>query len=422
MNLFVKTDRVDGSVNIISSKSHLHRVLIVCALSKDKTPKKIYYFGKLSLDVLSTVSCLKKIGAKIAVYKKFIRVLPIDKPIDNVEVNCGESGSTLRFILPVFSSLGISYKVNVKGRLASRPLSPLYELMQENGVKFSKMGEYPMSVSGKLSLPKNKEFVISGKISSQFITGLMLSLPLLGGGKVAVSGAFESKPYCDITSSVMRLAGVSVIEQDNVYLIENEYSFPQSVLAEGDWSNSAFFIALGCLKGGVKVLGLNHASNQGDKEIVNILKKLGATIEKVENGVVISKPQNIIGGDIDVKNVPDLVPILAVCLAFSKNGGTIYNAGRLRLKESDRITSVVSLINDLGGCAIDGGDKIIVHGKRLVGGRISAFNDHRIVMSGAIASAVTEKGVEIIGAEAVNKSYPQFFEELQKLGFFVKEI
>ncbi len=419
MNIIITSTNVLGETDIISSKSELHRLLILSALCECGRNTKILFNGEPSQDVVATIKCLKAIGAKIIKKGNSYIVTSIEKlPTSAVNVCPNESGSTLRFILPVFSALGINYNVTVKGRLGKRPLSPLYELMTAGGVTMSENGVYPLRVSGKFSL---NEMEIDGSVSSQFISGLLMSLPVLGGGSVKVTGDFQSKPYVDITVGLMRLFGVKVTEQDNVYIVKGNYLSPSKVTAGGDWSNGAFLLSLGAIAGNITVNGLDIDSFQGDKAIVEILKRFGANV-LVNGNSITAERKELRGIEIDASNIPDLVPTIAIVASVSKGETRIYNAGRLRLKESDRIKSVVAMVNSLGGSATETDDGMIIMGREfLIGGVVDSFNDHRIVMSAAVSSAVCVVPVSIKNANAVDKSYPQFFEVVNKLGLKYEE-
>ncbi len=421
MDIKVTSRKISGTAKIISSKSELHRLLIISALCTGGEPTVIKFNGSPSQDVIATVNCLKSVGAKITRVFNTYKVYPIkDVPLECANVCPNESGSTLRFILPVFSALGINFRVIVKGRLGERPLSPLYELMTANGVSMTENGKYPLSVSGKLSA---KTFKINGNVSSQFISGLLMSLPLMGGGKVRVTGNYQSKPYVDITVDIMRKFGIEIIEDDNVYTVTStEYKSPSKINAGGDWSNSAFLFSLGAIAGKVKVKGLETNSLQGDKAVLEILRSFGATVVERKKDIIVKKGK-LVGTEIDASNIPDLIPTLAVVGAVAEGKTVVRNAGRLRLKESDRIKSVVTMIKSLGGRADETSDGLIIYGNaKLNGGAVDSFNDHRIVMSSAVASAVSRNPVIILGANAVNKSYPKFFKVIKRLGLKIKEI
>ncbi len=416
----VQPAKIGGETEILSSKSELHRLLIISALCLDGNSTEIFFSGEPSQDVIATIDCLTAVGASIERKGSSFIVKPITTvPSDTVLICPNESGSTLRFILPVFSALGINYNVTVNGRLGKRPLSPLYELMNANGVKMSENGVYPLSVQGVLKI---NDIQIDGSVSSQFITGLLMALPIMGGGTLKVTGDYQSKSYVDITIGAMREFGVNVIENNSVYEVKGKYSSKNKVYADGDWSNSAFMLALGAIAGKVTVTGLDIDSYQGDKAVIDILKRFGAKIT-IEGNRVTAEKSNLIATDIDASNIPDLIPALSIVAAVAKGKTTVYNAERLRLKESDRIKSVVNMVNALGGNAIETADGLVIHGKKsLNGGVVDGFNDHRIVMSAAISAAVSNTPVTIIGANAVNKSYTQFFKVAQNLGLITKEI
>ncbi len=420
MNALVSSKNVFGKVRILSSKSELHRMLLMSALSNQRT--LIQFYGEPSQDVLATANCLNMAGAKVVFDKNLISVTPIKERADGVvKINCKESGSTLRFILPIFSAMGLNYQVEVEGRLSSRPLSPLYEIMAQNGVTLSDKNSYPLNVSGRLN---GTDYVIDGSVSSQFITGLLMALPLSeGGGRVTIIGEFQSKPYVDITVDIMRKFGVEVKQENNSYVVSGGgYISPKDLTAGGDWSNTAFFACLGAISGKVQIEGLDFDSKQGDKRVADILSRFGAKVSVCEGVLTVCKNQlNAI--DIDVKDIPDLVPALAVVASVAKGVTTFFNGQRLRLKESDRIKSTVDMINSLGGNAKESADGLIIQGRdTLEGGTVDGYNDHRIVMASAIACAVCKEQVKIMGAQAVNKSFPQFFNELQKIGVCFKEI
>jgi len=420
MKVLLTPSTARGRVNILSSKSELHRLLIIASLCTDGQTQ-ISYSGKPSKDVIATISCLTATGVKIEDSNNVFTVTPAQiLPTDRISVCPNESGSTLRFILPVFSALGLNYSVTVNGRLSERPLSPLYELMSSNGVTLSQNGVYPLNVNGKLF---GGEYEISGEVSSQFISGLLMALPIIGGGKVIVTGDFQSKPYVDITVDCMRKFGAKVSVCQNVYTVSpDKYKTPTKLNAGGDWSNSAFFLTLGAISGEVTVGNVDLESKQGDKRVIDVIKAFGGRVTTSKDSVTVSGG-DLHGIEIDAKDIPDLIPTLAVIGAVAKGKTRVINAQRLRLKESDRIKSVVSMINALGGNAVETEDGMIIEGRsKLTGGEISSFNDHRIVMSSAVAASVCTGNVLINEAEAVNKSYPEFFSELSKLGIIAKEI
>lgn len=419
MDVTVGAKKIGGQIKVLSSKSELHRLLLISAFCDDKTV--ISYAGEPSKDVLATLGTIQALGAKVENANGEFIVTPINSVSEKTaEVFCGESGSTLRFILPMFSAFGASFNVTVSGRLSERPLSPMYELLQDNGVKLSENGVYPLTVKGAF---RGGNVAIRGDVSSQFISGLLMAMPLTSnGGSVTVTGDFQSRPYVDITLGAMKKFGVTVTEKDGVFTVSGKYVSPKKVSAGGDWSNAAFFACMGALGGDINVLGLEEYSFQGDKKVKDIISEFGGDCY-IDKGVLISKPNRLNGVKIDAKDIPDLVPTLAAVAALSNGETVIYNAERLRIKESDRIKSVKSMIESLGGNVIETDDGLIIKGvERLKGGKVDAFNDHRIVMAACVAAVKCDGPVTITGAQAVEKSYPQFFEIIKTLGFTVEVI
>lgn len=405
---------LSGKIKAISSKSHAHRVLICAALSNE--PTKISC-NVLSKDITATVECLKNLGAGISINGDEILVTP--KGFNKkAEIDCGESGSTLRFLLPLVSALGIDTTINAHGRLPERPLSPLKEELEKKGVVFKTDNEYPLHITGNL---QSGEYELAGNVSSQFVSGLLFALPLLDGdSKISLIPPVESKSYIDMTVATLRDFGILIEEAENTYIIKGnqKYISPREITIDGDWSNSAFFLCAGALsKDGVTVSGLNINSTQGDKKILDILKRMGASVE-INNDEITVKKNKLMGTMVNGGDIPDLVPIVSVMGAMCDKGVThIVNASRLRLKESDRIATTEALLTKAGAAVSETDDGLVIWGENdLIGGRVDGANDHRIVMSAAILSCLCALPVDIVGAEAVEKSYPHFFEDFNRLG------
>ncbi len=405
---------LSGKIKAISSKSHAHRVLICSALANE--PTKINC-NVLSKDITATLECLKMFGADIKTEENGIFVNP-QKFSKKAEIDCGESGSTLRFLLPLVSALGIDTTINAHGRLPERPLSPLKEELEKKGVAFEKGDKYPLHITGNL---QSGEYELAGNVSSQFVSGLLFALPLLeGDSKIKLIPPVESKPYIDMTVATLRNFGIFIEETENTYIIKGnqKYISPEEITIEGDWSNSAFFLCAGALsKDGVTVSGLDINSTQGDKKILGILKRMGASVE-VNNDEITVKKNKLMGTMVNGGDIPDLVPIVSVMGAMCDKGVThIVNASRLRLKESDRIATTEALLTKVGAAVSETDDGLVVWGENdLIGGRVEGANDHRIVMSAAILSCLCSLPVDIVGAEATQKSYPLFFEDFNSLG------
>ncbi len=404
MDIKINPTPLGGTAEAPASKSVAHRMLICAALSKEKSKIKI---NQTSEDIEATINCLRALGVEFQKDGEILTVTPPAVFPEKAELDCGESGSTLRFMLPVVSALGIDATLTGHGRLPTRPVKPLLDEMARHGVTSN--DGFPVHVCGKL---KGGKYTIAGNISSQFITGLLLALPLCDGdSEIEILPPVESKPYIDITVSVLEDFGIEIMQNKNIYSVSHKVPSGGSFTAEGDWSNGAFLLALGA-----KVKGLNLSSVQGDRKFLEILKKLGAEIT-AENGEVQAKLEKLKAVDIDAADIPDLVPVISVIAATAEGTTKIYNAARLRLKESDRIKTTVTLINSLGGEAEETADGIIIKGKQaLSGGTVNGCSDHRIVMSAAVGALKCTGSVIITGAEAVNKSYPEFFKAYKSLG------
>lgn len=404
---------ISGTIRAISSKSHAHRVLICAALSQNRT--KIYC-NVMSKDIAATIDCLKSMGTEISVNGDIITVIP--KSFNTkAYIDCNESGSTLRFLMPLVSALGIDTTITGSGRLPQRPISPLKEEMEKKGVTFHTDSKFPLHLTGQL---KSGEYEIQGNISSQFITGLLFALPILDGdSKIKLIPPVESKSYLDITLSVLRQFGIEIEEKRNLYIIKGnqKYVSPEEMKVEGDWSNASFFLCAGALnEKGVTVTDLDINSPQGDKKILEVLSSMGAQVQVNENEITVKKKE-LKGVIVDASDIPDAVPIISVVATACKGDTRIINAGRLRIKESDRIKSVVDMLSSVGADAEETLDGIMIHGgKSLIGGIVNGYNDHRIVMSASILSSLCEKDVIITDSNAVEKSYPDFFADFNKMG------
>lgn len=412
MDMNILPGALGGTIGAISSKSDAHRVLIAAALSQE--PCKIIC-NTNSKDIEATVGCLCALGAEIHREGEIFSVSPIEKP-KNACLDCGESGSTLRFLLPVAAALGADTAFTGHGRLPTRPLSPLREELIKNGALLSPAGEFPVRLSGAL---RSGEFTLAGNISSQFVTGLLFALPLLDGDSVIhLLPPVESCAYIEMTLSVLRTFGIEVKKQENSFYIKGNqtYRAPETVTVEGDWSNAAFFLTAGALGGEVTVTGLNPDSLQGDRAIAEILKEMGAAVSVRENSVTV-KARPLHGIVIDASNIPDLVPVLSIAAMGASGQTIIKNAGRLRIKECDRLAACTENGNALGGAVAETEDGLLILGTNGIrGGGVSGFNDHRMVMSAAVAASIAREKITILGAEAAEKSYPQFFEDFKSLG------
>lgn len=418
-----------GQVLIPSSKSQLHRLLILAALGE--RPVEIAC-RSISEDIRATAGCLNALGAKISAKEAAVPgeagVLSVEPPdlsvcADGAVLDCGESGSTLRFMLPVAGAFGASCLVLRKGRLPERPLAPYDAQLEANGMRIEGDGSH-LTVSGRLT---GGEFVLPGNISSQYISGLLMALGALRGqSRLKVEEPMESSHYVKMTEEVLRLAGIRFTKEQagtedescTVWTVDGgqTYALPQRVTAEGDWSSATFFLCMGALsEAGVLVQGLDPASVQGDRTVLDVLKAFGTQVKVREDGIFVRKGL-LRGIELDASQIPDAVPALAALAALCEGTTRIYNAGRLRLKESDRIKSTMHMLRALGGIVSETEDGLIIRGRtHLDGGTVDPAGDHRIAMAAAVAACGCSKPVEIGTYRCVAKSYPDFWTDLEHL-------
>lgn len=400
-----------GTVSAIASKSDAHRLLILAALSRGETK---LLMEQRSEDIDATISCLRALGATIEILPDGVFVGGIERVNENPLLDCGESGSTFRFMLPVACALSERVRFTGSGRLPERPIGELMRVMQAHGVAFS-AERLPFETTGRLT---GGDFSLPGNVSSQYLTGLLLALPTLDeDSTISLTTRLESAAYVDITLHALRRFGVQVRAENGVYAVSvgQAIQSPGTLRVDGDWSNAAFFLAAGALGNPVTMTGLNLESPQGDKAIVTALRTFGAQVEATADEVTVS-PAQLAGCTIDVGETPDLLPILAVLGASAAGETRLVNAARLRLKESDRLASVSAMLRELGGTVEELPDALVITGGTFVGGTVDSCRDHRIAMSAAIASIRCMSEVTILGADAVNKSYPAFYQDFNHLG------
>ena len=415
MNATISCSGVYGEISAIASKSLAHRLLIASAFSDKKTTIRC---ESLNDDIIATADCLRAIGADINYENSYFTVEPASKNNSGI-LPCNESGTTMRMLLPVVCAIGGSWHFLMKGRLPERPLSPLKEELESHGIKFEYVAKDDLLVSGKL---QSGSYTIRADVSSQFVSGLLFALSLLDKeSTLTLTGNIESAPYIELTLNVLNFLGANITRKDNVFTIPASklYAHEESFV-EGDWSNAAFPLCAAALGGSVTLKNIDPCSTQGDKKIIEILKRFGAEVFTQDNSVSVKKAE-LNGIEINAEDIPDLVPVLAVVAAGANGTTRISGASRLRIKESDRIQTTYEMLSNLGADIELLNDGFLIHGKnKLCGGTISSYNDHRIAMSAAVASAICENEVTILNANATNKSYPTFWQEIEKLGFNVK--
>ncbi len=416
MNITLHDPTFAREVEAPTSKSAAHRPMIAAAFSGAPTRIALSGAGK---DIQATANCLRAIGVSIVEIDggEALLVTPAKEYINNAVADCGESGSTLRFLVPVVSALGLTVTFLRRGRLPERPMEPLASELRRHGVALTDNPDGSLTVSGQL---QPGQFSIAANVSSQYITGLLFALSLLREpSTLLLTEEIESEAYIYMTLDTLAAFKAPPISAANGRLygvpgyLRQPFRTPGSILPEADFSGAAFPLCAGAIgKTPVTVKGLSVNSLQGDSEILCILDRFGAKIDvDKQNRAVTVFPSKLKGIHIDAKQIPDLVPVLAVVAAAAEGDTEITGAARLRLKESDRLATTAALLRALGGEVEEREDGLLIHGgKPLSGGCVNGANDHRIVMSAAVAALCCSGEVIISDAEAVEKSYPSFFD------------
>ena len=411
MNLILHPRPLSGRIAAIPSKSWAHRLLLGAALSGTPTTLPC---SSLSEDVEATCACLSATGVSVTYRDGILAVQPGMGP-GLCRLPCGQSGTTFRFLLSVAAALGISADFYLDGRLPLRPLAPLDRELETHGVVLFRPEPGLLQCRGRL---QPGAFSLPGNVSSQLISGLLFALPLLDGeSTLTVTGPVESGPYLEMTQAALALFGIHIPFDGTSYFISpTPYQSPGQVQLEGDWSNAAFWLCGGALGGGITVSGLRRDSLQGDRTIGPLLAKLGAHVSWDQDRCT-SGPGRLRPIWVDARPIPDLVPILAVAAAAAPGESRIAHAGRLRLKESDRLDTTCRLLQNLGSSIRLEGDCLVIQGGApLTGGAVESFGDHRIAMAAAVAASLCRGPVQLSGAEAVTKSYPRFWQGYRSLG------
>lgn len=408
--------KVDGMIAPPPSKSFLHRAIISASLAEGtSTINRVVY----NEDVLATIGAFETLGVQIDKQEDRLIITSSGHLIfsDNIQIDCHESGSTIRFLIPILSN---NMKVLFTGNssLFKRPFNVYENLYRERGLVFETY-EKSILTQGRLS---PGVYEVSGSISSQFISGLLFALPLMNGDSVIrVSGNFESVDYVNLTLEVLRRFGINIIKNGNQFFVKgNQKYIPTNIDAETDLSQAAFFAVLGIVNSDIKIEGVNSESIQPDRAILSYISTMGGYLNIEDNQICIKKSETR-GIDIDISQSPDIGPIIALLCAKSKGTSNIYNAKRLRMKESDRLLSTYETLKRFGVNVSVTEDSLTIHGvSEFQGGTFDSFNDHRMAMMIAIGATVANSKVTILNAEAVNKSYPHFYKDLQSLGAEIK--
>ena len=418
MNVIIHSPLQGGQIEAIPSKSQAHRLLICAALTDGPTKVKC---TALSEDIEATADCLRALGADIDYDGKYFFVQPLCSVRQGQTLRCRESGSTLRFMLPVAAALGADCRFQLEGRLAQRPQGPLLNVLTEHGCTITEPMPSYLEIHGQLQAG---DFTLPGGVSSQFVSGLLMAAPRLkDSSRISVSGALQSRPYVDLTLDALRTFRVPFEESEQEFSVQSSaFQSPGAVCVEGDWSNAAFWLCAGALSlKTVSCKGLKLSSVQGDKKVIELVRQVGAQTQVHDDCVSVTRGE-LHGIEIDASDIPDLVPVLAAVAAQAAGETRIYNAGRLRLKESDRLQAVTQALTALGADVQEKDDGLlIVGGAALHGGTVDACNDHRIAMMAAVAAVRCNGPVTVLGAQAVHKSYPAFWQHYALLGGQVEE-
>lgn len=450
MKAIITPRQLHGSIKTVASKSQAHRMLICAAFADEPTD---IICRELSLDIEATAKCLEAMGSSISYDRESgsFHVVPVTvkraagtpeadydenaktaEDEKEISIDVGESGSTLRFLLPVVCALGVKTHIVMHGRLSERPLSPLWEELEAHGAELKRNADGSVDVSGRL---KGSRYTIAADVSSQFISGLLFAAPLIAERaedfELELTGNVESVSYILMTIEALKSFGVEVVRDGSILRIRKDAAFtsPHKLTVEGDWSNGAFWLCASAMtEDKLEVTGLNEASVQGDRAVVTLIDDIvkrrtaaGAESSEAAAHDTADKCSAAVSDDavyVDARNVPDLVPVLSV-LAASVKGVTVFtHAERLRIKESDRIKAAVTMLKALGADAEETADGLIVRGtgEKLAGGTVDSCNDHRIAMSAAVASIICRGTVTVLTAQAVRKSYPAFWEDFALTG------
>lgn len=416
MDIYIGNRPLAGCIQAISSKSDVHRFLFAAALA---TGRSSLWFTTLSADIAASITTLRALGASITLsgadggYTAEIDGIRLPSP--QALLDADECGTTARLLLPIAAALGGGFTLTGKPGLAARPFGALCEALTKGGVTLDR-DHFPITCRGKL---QSGRYSIRGDISSQYISGLLFALPLLrGDSEICLTAPLVSAGYVDMTLDTLALFGVRIEKTAYGFFVPGGQTFTpvRDYRAEGDWSNAGYFLAAGALGGRVTVQGLCIASRQRDKRLLDLLSAMDASVTHEGNGNITVCGSILHGIDLDGTDIPDTLPMLVGILGTAAGTSHITGAARLRLKESDRIASTSAMLTALGGKVATDIDSFTVRGATLSGGSANAANDHRIAMTAAVLATATQNGVTIRGAEAVQKSYPTFFEDFQKLG------
>jgi 3-phosphoshikimate 1-carboxyvinyltransferase len=415
----ITPSKLQGKISVPSSKSLCHRAIIAASLAHDNCNIDNIVFSE---DILATCNAMSAIGASVTNSKNSL-IINGNNSLNEIinKIDCKESGSTLRFLIPILLLTGKQVTFIGKGRLAERPLTPYYKIFEEQNIKYSCDAGLPLTIQGNL---KSGEYKVPGNISSQFITGLLFALPLLeGDSKIILTTELESKAYVDLTIDILSKFFIKIenVGYKEIHIKGSQKYIARNYKVEGDFSQAAFWLVAGILGQEIQCEDMNITSLQGDIVIIDLIKEMGGNIS-VEHDKIKSQKSNTHGIIIDARGCPDLVPILAVLASLSDGTTEIINAGRLRIKECDRLKAMATELTKLGGDVVETEDGLIIKGKKkLKGGNVDSWNDHRIAMALSVASIRCIEPVILTNSDCVKKSYPNFYMDFAMLGGEINE-
>ena len=413
MDVIIRKAKLSGEIRVPSSKSLAHRAIIASSLALGKS---VIRNVSMSNDIEATIKAMESLGSIIerdgdtlTVYGSTVR------RVNNL-IDANESGSTLRFLIPVAMLSDEPVRFIGHNNLCNRPLDPYLDAFDEMGIVYKRGGSYlPLDIASRL---KPGKYNICGNVSSQFITGLLFALPLLEADSVInITTPLESKGYIDLTLDVLKYYGINIINNDyKEFIIEGNQAYtPRDYVVEGDYSQAAFYLCMDALGADIKLLDMNLESNQGDKAILKCLEDLGSEVIYDNSRLYVSEAKN--NTLIDLSQKPDLGPALSSLMALLKGTGNLIGASRLRIKECDRITSMNIELTKIGANIIEDFDSMRIRGVECFNSAtFDSHNDHRVAMALAILSLRCNKEIRIKNAECVNKSYPSFWEDFKSLG------
>ncbi|AEF95859.1 3-phosphoshikimate 1-carboxyvinyltransferase [Methanotorris igneus] len=414
-----KTDRIEGVVNAPPSKSYTHRAVIGASLAEGTSRIKNPLNGA---DCLSSVHGCRMLGAEIELNEEYWIVKGTSPQTPDNIIDIGNSGTTLRILTGISSQIPKGYAILTgDDSIRRRPMQPLLDALKQLGIEaFSSKGNGTAPIIVKGGKLKGDVVKIRGDISSQFITSLMMTLPFNENDtEIVLTSPLKSRPYLEITMDVLDKFGIKIDETEDGFLVYGNQKYKAiDYTVEGDYSSASYLVAAGVLfNSDITINNLFKDSKQGDKAIIKIVKEMGADVKVKDDKIIIRGEYNLHGIDVDVKDIPDLVPTIAVLGCFAEGKTTIYNGEHVRLKECDRLSACAKELSKMGAKITEKPDGLVIEGvKKLKGAKLNTYHDHRLVMAFTIAGMKAEGETVIEGEEAVRISFPNFVEVMKSLG------